>query len=157
VVQSEDKPPGGQLEQLEQESQVVQSEDNPPGGQLEQLEQLEQEDNPPGGQLEQLEQEGNPPGGQLEQLEQLKQDDNPPGGQLGQLEQEDNPPGGQSSSRWCNPKTTSAPMTAVSAPPVLFRVGQDRIYTSYTTVRLVISLPNNPRYTPYIYGSGQPQ
>ena len=35
------------------------------------------------------------------------------------------------------------------------RVGQNRIYTPYMTVYLVISLPKIP-YVPYIYGSGQP-
>ena len=37
------------------------------------------------------------------------------------------------------------------------RVGQDRTYTPYMTVYLVMFLPIIPsRYTPYIYGSGQP-
>ena len=35
------------------------------------------------------------------------------------------------------------------------RVGQDRMYTPYMTVYLMISLPKIP-YTSYIYGSGQP-
>jgi hypothetical protein len=35
---------------------------------------------------------------------------------------------------------------------LMCRVGQNRIYTPYMTVYLVISLPN----IPYIYGSGQP-
>jgi len=39
--------------------------------------------------------------------------------------------------------------------PVNSRVGQNRIYTPYMTVYLMISLPKIP-YTPYIYGSGQP-
>jgi len=38
----------------------------------------------------------------------------------------------------------------------MFRVGQNRIYTPYMTVYLVVSLPNFTVYTPYIYGSGQP-
>jgi hypothetical protein len=35
------------------------------------------------------------------------------------------------------------------------RVGQNRIYTPYITVYLMISCQNTV-YTPYIYGSGQP-
>ena len=36
------------------------------------------------------------------------------------------------------------------------RVGQNRIYTPYMTVYLVISLPSMRILTVYIYGSGQP-
>jgi len=39
---------------------------------------------------------------------------------------------------------------------VIPKVGQNRIYTPYMTVHLVISLPKNTVYAPYIYGSGQP-
>ena len=39
---------------------------------------------------------------------------------------------------------------------IICKVGQNRLYTPYMTVYLVMFLPKIPYITPYIYGSGQP-
>jgi hypothetical protein len=40
--------------------------------------------------------------------------------------------------------------------PPLTRVGQNRIYTPFMTVHLVISLPEITCFTPYVYSYSQP-